>query len=120
MIVNERRSVRNGTRVVSIVMFWACSSRRASRRKAYSNSIPSALQAASIRSAFPSGTEWVSKRSRPIRVDLPWSTWPTTTSCRWSEPAGAAAGAGAAAVGRGDAVEGGAGASGTASIIAVT
>ena len=79
MIVNERRSVRKGTRVVSIVMFCACSSRSASRRNAYSNSIPSALHAASIRSAFPSGTECVSKRSRPISVDFPWSTCPTTT-----------------------------------------
>src|SRR5512135_18530 len=31
-------------------------------------------------SALPVGSASISCRRRPIRVDLPWSTWPTTTS----------------------------------------
>ena len=50
-----------------------------------------------MRSAFPSGTEWVSKSSLPMRVDFPWSTWPTTTSWRWSDWDGLAAGVAGAA-----------------------
>src|SRR5436190_22670796 len=30
--------------------------------------------------SFPWGKEPVSCRMRPIRVDLPWSTWPTKTT----------------------------------------
>ena len=62
---------RKPIRVVSIVMFWACSSRKASRRKAYSKGIPSSREAFSAASNLPSGKEPVSARSLPIRVDFP-------------------------------------------------
>jgi len=44
--------------------------------------MPSAAHAFWMASALPCGIESVSKSRRPMSVDLPWSTWPTTTTLR--------------------------------------
>src|SRR5207253_4411514 len=62
----------------------SCSSRKASNRKAYSNSLPCRRQISRTFSSFPSGRVPVSAKRRPSRVDLPWSTCPTMTILRFS------------------------------------
>src|SRR5580698_2723633 len=62
-----------------MVMFWSRSDWRASMRLAHSKGTPRRLATASNCSSLPSGSEPVSCRRRPTKVDLPWSTWPTMT-----------------------------------------
>ena len=59
---------------------------RASRRKAYSKGLALRAHSARTCSSLPSGREPVSAKSRPMTVDLPWSTWPTTTILNCSRP----------------------------------
>lgn len=63
-----------------MVMDWACSSFRASMRRAYSKGMPWAAQRARMPSSLPLGRELVSASRRPMTVLLPWSTWPTKTT----------------------------------------
>src|SRR5262245_41155638 len=62
-----------------MVMPWSRSDWNESIRNAHSNGMPRRSHIALICSSLPSGNEPVSLNSRPTRVDLPWSTWPTMT-----------------------------------------
>ena len=79
----SRERVRKRIWVVSMVMPWSRSVCSASSRNDHSNGMPRrALTAFSI-SSLPSGRLPVSCSSRPTKVDLPWSTWPTMTMRTW-------------------------------------
>ena len=69
-----RPSVRNQICAVSIVMFWSRSDWSPSIKLAHSNGVPRLSAAFFSASSFPSGSDPVSWNSRPMRVDLPWST----------------------------------------------
>jgi hypothetical protein len=58
---------------------WSRSAWSASIKNAHSNGMPRRSHTALMVSSLPSGNEPVSWNSRPTRVDLPWSTWPTMT-----------------------------------------
>src|SRR5713226_6131179 len=62
-----------------MLMPWSRSACSASIRKAHSKGIPRRADICRIASNLPSGSEPVSCMRRPTIVDLPWSTWPTTT-----------------------------------------
>src|SRR3546814_8871426 len=55
--------------------------------------MPRRAETASSSVTLPAGSAPVSCSSRPIKVDLPWSTWPTMTMRCSARPASAAAGA---------------------------
>src|SRR5579885_1365971 len=81
MITMSRSGSRNQTRVVSIVTAWSRSAWKASSAKDHSMPTPRRSLTARSSSALPLGSAPTSWRNRPISVDLPWSTWPTTTNC---------------------------------------
>src|SRR3712207_3747127 len=60
-------------------MPWSRSTCRLSSRKENSRSRPRLAETARTCSMRAAGREPVSCSNRPTRVDLPWSTWPTTT-----------------------------------------
>jgi len=60
-------------------MPWSRSVCSASSRNDHSNGMPRRALTALRDSSLPSGRLPVSCRSRPIKVDLPWSTCPTMT-----------------------------------------
>src|SRR5215471_4950861 len=76
----SRSGSRSQTRVVSMVTAWSRSAWKASRTKDHSMATPRRSLTARSSSALPVGSAPSSWSSRPISVDLPWSTWPTTTS----------------------------------------
>src|SRR3954468_5460053 len=69
-------------------MPWSCSSDSASRRNAYSNGLPVRSHSRRTDSSFPCGSAFVSASRRPTTVLLPWSTWPTMTTLKFSRSAG--------------------------------
>ena len=79
MMMYFRFSVSKKQRAVSMVIPCARSSLNASSRKAYPKGLPVRRHSSRIDSILPSGREPVSARSRPMTVDLPWSTCPATT-----------------------------------------
>src|SRR5215472_3146405 len=81
----SRSGSRSQTRVVSMVTAWSRSAWKASRAKDHSIATPRRSLTSRSSSAFPVGSAPSSWSSRPISVDLPWSTWPTTTSCSGAE-----------------------------------
>src|ERR1039458_5798378 len=62
-----------------MLMFWSRSACNASIRLAHSKGTPRRWAARWSCSNRPSGSEHVSCKSRPTKVDLPWSTWPRMT-----------------------------------------
>ena len=68
--------------LTSMVTAWSRSAWSASVTKAHSKGMPRRLHISATASTRPSSRAPVSCRSRPTRVDLPWSTWPTMTT--WS------------------------------------
>lgn len=80
MSVNALRVVSNASRATSIVTPLLRSSSVASRAQACANdALPARCEARSFAFAVLSETTPSSCKSRPINVDLPASTWPTTT-----------------------------------------
>src|SRR5260370_33881861 len=77
----SRSGRRSQTRVVSMVTAWSRSAWKASSANDHSMATPRRSLDARSSSALPTGNAPSSWRSRPISVDLPWSTWPTTTNC---------------------------------------
>src|SRR6476659_157002 len=69
-------------------MPWSCSSDSASRRNAYSNGLPVRSHSRRTDSSFPCGSAFVSASRRPTTVLLPWSTWPTITTLKFSRSVG--------------------------------
>src|SRR5258708_39511705 len=95
MRTKSRDGVRNRIWLVSRVMPWSRSVCSASSRNDHSNGRPRRALTALRDSNLPSGRLPVSYNSRPIKVDLPWSTCPTMTMRTSGRlPAGATAGEG--------------------------